>query len=335
MPALGDVYRELEASGTLIPGDYRAAPVGVVPQGDILAAIDANGLPHLLIPLQKQCPVIEDRRSRGVHIRRHVLEDERGSAARYIDIVCLAAHLTPIFCVVAEEMMMAVRSSPADASAKCRDILQRWRELLNKDRTPLLSDSAVIGLFGELLVVQRLVEGNSGVLSCWRGPLGERHDFRSPAVALEVKSTIARYGRFAEVNGHDQLEPPCQCSLYLEFLRLEQSQVDGQTLPELIASIHANGVDAAQFFELLSAAGYDPSHAEQYGSKRFRVVEDLLYEVTSAFPAITTSSFVAGSLPPGVVSIRYTIDLTNDPPTPLGDELKVRVLASLTGRDTR
>jgi hypothetical protein len=43
------------------------------------------------------------------------------------------------------------------------------------------------------------------------------------------------------------------------------------------------------------------------------------YDVTGfAFPSITRSSFAAGDIPPGTLRISYSIDLTNEPPLPLG-----------------
>src|SRR3954452_21564402 len=70
--------------------------------------LDLLGRRHLLVPVEPNRKVVEDRRSAGVQVVRHTLVD--GQEIRtFVDVVCAKAHLNELFDVVANEMIVEVR----------------------------------------------------------------------------------------------------------------------------------------------------------------------------------------------------------------------------------
>jgi hypothetical protein len=292
----------------------------IVPDGEVLAGLDAHGGRHLLIPVPASVAFREDRRSAGVQIRRTVLEDA-GIDLQFVDVVCLVPRLNDLFAEVAVDMLEALNLDPADPPASCHGILERWRELLEKPDPQLLGPQQLAGLFGELLLVKELVERNpANGVDAWMGPSGSQHDFARGELAIEVKTTTVREGRVVGIHGTDQLERPSGGELFLSFVRLDV-EAGGTSVPELIDSILELGVERRTFLDLLARGGYDASKAGEYEHPRFIIRERRLYEVEGDFPRITASSFRMGVVPPGVLRIRYDVDLTGEPPYPLADAL--------------
>jgi len=297
----------------------RVEPADVaVPDGEVLAGLDVHGGRHLLVPVAASAAFREDRRSVGVQIRRTVLEDA-GVDRHFVDVICLVPRLNDLFAEVAADMLEALLLDPGDPPRACHEILERWRELLEKPDPRLLGPQQLAGLFGELLLVRELVERSPAKgIDAWMGPSKGQHDFARGGLAVEVKTTTVREGRVVEIHGAEQLEQPNGGELLLCFVRLDV-EADGSSVPELIDSIFELGVARRTFLDLLARGGYDPSRAAEYERPRFVVRERRFYEVAEDFPQITASSFRTGRVPPGVLRVRYDVDLTGEPPYPLDD----------------
>lgn len=286
------------------------------PAGPLLVGLDGQGYRHLLVPIGPGERMVEDRRSAGVQIREHLLEEESGKRRRFVDVVCLRPDLNELFAIVAAEMLDRLEADPDLPDRACRLVLERWRELLDSQGTGVPGLDRLIGVFGELWQLRELVRRHPAALDSWAGPRGARHDFVAPAVALEVKTTLARQGRFAEIHGHDQLEPPEGSRLYLAFVQLEQAPA-GLSVADLAAATVDAGADRSVLNALLAAAGLNPAVLAATATMRFRVTTHRLYAVDGPFPRIVSASFVGGVLPPGVLRLTYRIDLSGEPPHPL------------------
>lgn len=307
----------------------RVEPTGVsVGAGEILAGLDIHGGRHLLVPSSVE-GIREDRRSAGVQIRGATLEDE-GHQLRFLDVVCLVPRLNDLFAEVASDMLEALILGPAHPAAVCYAVLERWRELLEKQDPRLLGPQQLTGLFGELLILKDIVTHDpSGGIDTWTGPDKKQHDFTGNAAAIEVKTTTVREGRIVEVHGVEQLEAPADGALFLAFVRLDVDP-NGTPVPALVDEILALGAERRPFLGLLSRAGYDPTKTLEYASPAFIPRERRLYAVTTGFPRVVGSSFVDRRLPPGVLRLRYDIDLTGEPPRPLDDRSTREVIRGMT-----
>lgn len=290
--------------------------------GAVLFGIEQNGVRHVLLPVPAGTAIAEDRRSAGVQIRRHTLID--GEEDRlFVDITCSKPHLHEIFSLIAADMLRQLRSDDRQPDRLCHVVLNRWRELLERAARTEPSLETIVGLFGEMTVLRHAVRQSLGAFRCWAGPEGARHDFVSARASLEVKTTLRRRGRFAEINGHEQLEQLDGRALYLSVLRLEEVNDRGECLRDLLEELMALGVDAALLVASMEKAGVAPEHLEVASTRRFVITDHVYYVVDETFPKITSRSFASGSLPQGVLGLRYTIDLSGPNPTALsGDDIE-------------
>ena len=306
-------------------GQFRVCDTEVVVrEGKVLIGIDSNELRHLLIPVLPKQSVAEDRKSSGVHIINRELMD--GVQRLYfIDVVCLKKHLQQLFTILADEILAILEKDASAPFVSCIRTLNQWRELLERDRPSMLGDAEITGLFGELLFVRTMAECGNLAMKWWTGPKKGRYDIYKNSIAIEVKTTTARNGRFVEIHGVEQLVAPPEGELYLAFVRLETSDLAGESLPELIDSIIEKGIERHEFLDLLAAVGYDTNSSEEYARYRFVVKENRIYRVTDGFPRILPESFSSQMVPQGIVWIRYQIDLTTEPPLPM-DEKEVGIL---------
>jgi hypothetical protein len=147
-----------------------------------------------------------------------------------------------------------------------------------------------------------------------------------------VKATLVRYGRTVEIHGQEQLNPPPNGSLYLGVLQLEAVGSGGRSVPEIVTSILDLGVDREDFFRRLDRIGYRVDDQDAYSAMRFKVREGRIYAVGADFPRIVPESFLGARVPPGVTRLVYQIDLTGEPPNPLG-ESEVRQVLERLGTD--
>ncbi|HEX2092242.1 MAG TPA: PD-(D/E)XK motif protein [Longimicrobiaceae bacterium] len=294
--------------------------------GTVLHGLDTDGHLHLLVPLSGGEDGVTDQRSAGVQLRPTTLA-AGGHQDRYLDVVCLLPHLAPLFCQVADEMLEEIRHGPERPAIACQMVLDRWRELLERRRTKLLGPEQLLGLFAELLVLDQLAVRHPGTaLARWTGPLGHRLDFVSGSNAIEVKASEAREGRMVEIHGDRQLEPLPGGTLHLIYTRLEARDESGETIPELVDQIIGRGVPRIRFIEILEAFGFMLSDRDAYQQFRYVVLEHLTYLVNDQFPRIIPASFVAGSVPPGISRLRYTIDLSGPTPAPLSADEAISIL---------
>jgi Putative PD-(D/E)XK family member, (DUF4420) len=326
-------FEELTVAGVTL-GEIRVRESEVMVGGEpVLHGLNTKGSRHLLVPVVASEEAAEDRRSAGVQIHLRTLLDD-GTEHRFLDVVCLRHELRELYSIVADEMIAAIAERPEAPARMCRDVLERWRELLEAPKLSILGIERQAALLAELEWVVRLAQRNPAVATgAWRGPLMDRHDFMSGTTALEVKSTMAREGRFTEIHGERQLEAPDGGRLYLGFHRYERVGEGGISLPDHVDAALAAGVDRKQLLGLLSQVGYDSRDAETYRQFRFRLEELRVYSVDAAFPKVIPASFEGGTMPERVGSVRYVIDLEGEPPSPLSDSDVTRLITTMAGDD--
>jgi hypothetical protein len=188
--------------------------------------------------------------------------------------------------------------------------IRAWQDFMSYQRAGILSEDEEIGLHGELIVLERLLAAlpdSVAVVDMWQGPLRGLHDFMLPVGALETKATTAAKGFRATIGSLEQLDLAIRSPIYLSAVRLAGSDA-GSTLPQRVAQLRAlltawSGEAAQSFSSRLLRAGYVDAFADRY--TRRLIVSDLRWiEVSGDFPLLT-----AASVPRGVVSARYVIDL--------------------------
>ena len=294
----------LQASGLEIP----TVPTEVIsPAGQVRLALGEGGEARLLLPLQDQ-----ERLERlfDAPSLRIVVSIFRAHAAaiRFLDLTCLSRDLETVFAEVADEILARVLAGE-DCLAAAQSTIQDFRTLLLRSARTVVPRSVVVGLVGELLVLNRLLDRSSRAWRTWRGPDGERHDFRGGCSSLEVKATTRAGNSLIRVNSMEQMEPPSGGSLHLLHVTIEQAAAGLLTVSALgrAAIDKADKPDAVQ--SLISAVGCDNVEAADWNEMAFRHEREQLFEVHDGFPRLVPAMLVEGVLPLGLQGLTYEIDL--------------------------
>lgn len=291
------------SGGTLRSGKL---PVNIGSRA-ICAAIDRAESRHVLVPLADAPDQELVWRSRAIAVARRNLSGEDGVVRTWLDIHCRRVELEAVFVHFAAAVIEAIRSSDlVSAEADCMAALDEWRALLGGGR---VDDVSVIGLLGELLVLQRLARVDPiAAMECWEGPQGGRYDFRASRRAIEVKTTIRRDAYCVPIHGIGQLEIPEGGTLILAFVRLEPASGGALSIVGLVQRLIDSGVSEVRLRDAIASIGLDDL-ASDAARLSFEIREFRIYRVLPGFPRIVAGTFADGRVPDGVMDVGYTIDL--------------------------
>ncbi|MEV5731341.1 PD-(D/E)XK motif protein [Streptomyces pharetrae] len=327
-----DWRRELRVTWSILAARRTAgehmtmAPIGlVVAAGEVQVGMDARGDRHLLLPVRDD-NVREDLRSAHVRLKKDTIV-LGGRTQRYADLVCHRADLGDLFDDVVSEVLERLAQEGGDPAETCRQVLEAWREMF-AGRGGRLTVSEQRGLFGELTVLEHLLQGNAFLrpTHIWTGPDRQPHDFRLPNRSWEVK-TLGRSRSTIEIHGLDQLAPPPSGDLTLILVRLVED-ASGTSLPELAERVVNAAEDSRGVIEQLAKVGYSAANADLYATTRYGRPQLLGLTVDTDFPALTHAS-LRGPLPAGIEAVQYTLDVADQLLGALSHE---EVVAQLQGR---
>jgi hypothetical protein len=280
-----------------VDGGYGAVRLAKGPEGEL----------RLLVPtiLGRKAP---DRfASEGVSV--HLLQYEVGPHLKpFVEVRCNEAALNGVFLWVVAAILEQLTKG-ASPEAAVGQTLEEFRELLRRARE--FPEERLVGLAGELLVLNRLLMRDARAARVWTGPLKQRFDFSSSRICIEVKASMNRQRNLARIHGLDQLDPPADGrSLTLVHLVLEQSGTGGFSIGELIRETRKAAENSDDIDSRLDALGL--SHWESipaFSERRFSLLRDRAFAVGPSFPRLTLSSFAPCYPIDGVTDIHYTVDL--------------------------
>jgi hypothetical protein len=307
---VGEQFVLLEDEARDIAGSQLLTrPVGAkVDERDVLAAIDAVGDKHLLIPLTTDS-IDGDSASQGVTLESRVLRTKSGDVT-YADLHCRIPSLAMVFERLAEDILERLAADDSAPLSTCRKVLGEWRALL-KAAGQNVTRETVIGLVGELEVLRLLAAYNpAGALDAWRGPTRSVHDFARDGAELEVKTTTSVDGNFISISNIDQLDPAAMASLHLVVIHAREDisllGLDGR-IDELLDL----GVPRDALLTKVAMAGY------VYGSgapveDRYRIRSVRAWAVGDTFPGLRRAELGEDRLR-GVSKIRYELALDSAP----------------------
>lgn len=320
----------LEAEETIGERRLRVSQLPVMTvQGSLAAGVDHEGHRHLLLPVHTHRKVRNGLDGPVLRLRKRPLEDA-DSYQTYADLSCLRTDLNDVFTELCVDVLSAISSHPENPVKALYVVLDRWKALFQSQNAPL-GPEQLSGLFGELLVLNRLLGIDSSAHRLWLGPEGNRHDFVAGKAAIEVKASRAVGGRRPRIHGLDQLDAPTGGMLCLAWFRLESPGANGagQSFLDLLERTLRSCDDESALLELLAAAGYRSVDANRYQGIRFAVAEERWYRVLPDFPRLTTQMLHESGVPVSVLDVEYTIDLSKDTPVPMAADEVAKMLDHL------
>ena len=227
-----------------------------------------------------------------------------------------------------EEMVQLLgdEHEPGDVG---RTALQHWRDLLARPAGSPLTDNALVGLFGELEVLETILR-HGGHLDQWTGWDKDHCDFRLSKLVVEVKSTTSANYRRVQIHGLGQLADPEDGSdLILVLKRLEPSP-DGRSVPDLIDAIVRLGASRSVLLNRLSQVRYSEQHRASYEHSKFVSLEVALRDVDSSHPRLVPSMLVGVDMS-CIDKVDYELNLNGDAEADLDTDLE-SLLASHLGK---
>ncbi|MFB8175161.1 PD-(D/E)XK motif protein [Streptomyces sp. NPDC055966] len=298
-------------------------------QGSLVAGIDHEGCRHVLMPVHTHRRIRTNPDGPVLQLRKRPLEDDE-SYQTYADLACLRKDLNDLFTNLCIDVLSAVAVRPENPVKALYGVLDRWKALFQPQSAPL-GPEQIAGLFGELVVLNRLLGRDSSAHRIWRGPEGHPHDFAAGKAAVEVKTSSANGPRRPRIHGLDQLDGPAGGALHLVWFRLEavDTSDSGVGFLELLDQALHSCDDESAFLEMMAAVGYRPVDAEKYRNVRFVIAEERWYRVGPDFPRLTTQTLLSAGVQIPVLDVEYTIDLSHDAPAPVSTDEAVQILDQL------
>jgi hypothetical protein len=215
--------------------------------------------------------------------------------------------LDSVFSEVVIELLDRIRQGK-NSSEAISGTLSDFKALLS----PPISEiplEVVIGLLGELALLERLLSVDPLAWKAWRGPLSERYDFRAGDLAIEVKSSKQISSSLVSIASIDQLEAPKNGQLFISYIIFEEVANGAISVSKLVNRILELSSNAQDIYEKLNRIGYNNSNIAEWDRYKFYIHQACFYAVDEKFPKITRKEFTQGDVPTGTGSIKYEIDL--------------------------
>lgn len=278
-------WQEIESSSIPDDGKWRIRRLRFQSNGRaLLLSVDDVGERHLLVPVASEIVPTNIRSPLSVSADSFHFSDFKGDlAGRFIDIHCARRSLNSQFDYVIDDVLSATENCDDGANAAL-DTVTMWRRLfMNLATVPTLTYEEKTAAFGELTVLEELLEKDAGFQpEWWTGPEAQPHDFETDRFSLEVK-TVGQESRTITIHGLAQLAPIEDKPLFLIVRTIEENS-EGRTLAELLESVLATKDTGTVIRDRAAQLGI--STTCQY-EERFQVKSTLIGTVGDNFPRLT------------------------------------------------
>ena len=277
------------------------------PAGPVRLALGENGEARVLLPLADGETLERLVDTPALRITSSTFSST-GKTMRFLDLTCLSKDLESVFEDVTNEIMARITAGEECVEAT-HSTVEDFRLLLARALSSKVSTPMIAGFVGELIVLNRLIGRSSRAWRCWRGPAGDRHDFRNGDFSVEVKVTLHAGSSLVTINSFDQLEPPSGGILHLIHLVLEPVASGMFSVSALGTGILAKVDDPEKVAELFAGVGCPDVKENSWNRLSFRLESETLYEVVDGFPRLVPSMLPDETVLANVSEVSYKVDL--------------------------
>ena len=203
-------------------------------------------------------------------------------------------------------------NSPEDYSDLFTRHFLKWSAFFENKKSVALSRDQVKGIFGELVYLKNLLLKSDinvdDILSSWRGPYDEAHDFVFDFKDYEIK-TIESSKNIICISSEFQLESEKGKELELVVITLVLDSENGSSLKgitnEIKTIVFDNLGDNSIFINALTQKGLNASDIGQYEIYRYTPVGEISYDCTKdEFPKLIRSNIATE-----ISKVKYRIRL--------------------------
>jgi hypothetical protein len=228
-------------------------------------------------------------------ISLEIIPDEQNHGRSYLIFKLLNADHKDIFSVLCEDLILSV--SPLKREEQVlKELINRfekWKSLFDKVSSHGLTPEEQRGLFGELVLLKKLLlssDQTGSVLSSWIGTEKQIRDFQYNSWAIEVKTTLGNNHQKIQISSERQLDTRNLKHLFLYHLSMESRLHSGETLNDLIDSVRLlldpDFAILNRFNSKLLEAGYFEIHRSIYSDTGYFIRNEAFYKVENDFPRI-------------------------------------------------
>lgn len=279
-----------------------------------IAVLEPQGTRALLLRVRRTVAELirEYPKSEGFQIQLVQLADD---SPNYVTLQLALAQrrYSDIFTALVDDVIAGVAEKISEETGLEEFVvrLRRWQAFLRVNQPEGLSEIAQQGIYGELWFLRQVVLQHLGLLNglgYWTGPKGNQQDFQFPHCAVEVKTTNAKQHQKLAIASERQLDDKVAGIVVLLHLSLDVRQGQGETLPDMVASVRTlvagDAFSRDELENLLFEVGYLDIHATRYESIGYTIREHNYFKVEEDFPKIIESD-----LRNGVGDVHYTISV--------------------------
>lgn len=220
-----------------------------------------------------------------------------------------SADQNDVFTIVAEDILNELDKKDVEGFVvTLKQRIEKWKDFFKNPERKQLSEEVVIGLIGELSVIEDFIEQE---VSCgpdlWNGPLKAAQDFQGDMIAFEVKTSCSSQIKTVKISSEVQLDDIGREHLFLVVNRLERDDAFGRRLPDYVSNIYRQLPNNKKnlFLAKLKCLGYDHDNSDIY-TQAYSLKERFVYEIVDGFPRILKSDLRAG-----VTNVNYRVSLAN------------------------
>lgn len=235
--------------------------------------------------------------------------DMEGRRQRFIDLVCHEVNLDVVFGELADVLLARLKEG-ASPSVAVEKTITDFRRLLFAETVSVVDNNKLLGLLGELVVLNSLAKINPECVATWLGPWEQRHDFRRVTSALEVKTSSRSDATEVHINGIDQLQPPAGGELVLVHVCMELSADGSIFIASLYDQLLEAGADKLRLIEGLAELGCLDPHDDAWNRRRYEIQSIEAWSVTAGFPRLTGAEIRPDMNLSAVSELQYKVDLS-------------------------
>ncbi|RYD66313.1 MAG: PD-(D/E)XK motif protein [Verrucomicrobiaceae bacterium] len=225
-----------------------------------------------------------------------------------ISMVLLEPDLARNFAVMCYDLAERSKgqATVAGAVSVLLRVLESWAELFKRRADDGLTKEETLGLIGELLVLEDLMnDGRTSpevIVRGWRGPDGDARDIGFNGARIEVKTQRSTSATALRISSLEQLNDRGD-KVFIVVRRVSPSD-EGRSLAELVESVTrrmtAAPLAALEFDRKIALSGLDSG--SPLSQERYAADERLVYTVSSDFPRLITAN-----VPIGVIAAQYEL----------------------------
>ncbi len=250
----------------------------------------------------------------NINIREIQIEtfmDSNNQESNFLLVLLINAEHRDIFSVLCEDLISAVRDTTDEGILIGQLLfrLEKWQMLFERLSQQGLSESAQIGLYGELHFLMNLLHHSDNLEYCvnsWKGPELAVQDFQFADQAVEVKATHGKNHQKIHIANERQLDIAIVPHIFIYHVSLDVRRNLGENLNQIVSRLRdhltANPIASDSFRLKLLEAGYFDVHEHLYLETGYSIRQLNIYKVTDTFPKITESG-----VPAGVGDVSYSI----------------------------